>query len=54
MCSKYSVKPAQSDTNGMCPASGNALTLFRREDSNEVSSPWKNGEDADSAMKCGI
>ena len=29
ICSKYSVNPAQSATNGRCPASGNALTLFR-------------------------
>ena len=38
----------------MCPDSGNANTELRRDESNAVSSPWKNGDDADSAMKCGM
>jgi hypothetical protein len=40
MPAKYSANCAQSATKGMCPASGKALTAVRREDWNEVSSPW--------------
>jgi hypothetical protein len=40
MVAKYSRNAAQSGTKGMWPDSGNALTAVRREDWNDVSSPW--------------
>jgi hypothetical protein len=41
-------------TAGIRPESGKEDTACSREVSNEVSSPCENGEDADSAMKCGM
>ena len=39
--------------NGARPLSGKANTEFSRAESNSVSLPCTNGDDADSAMKCG-
>ena len=41
-------------TAGMYPDKGNAFTLFNRAESNAVSTPCRNGEAADRAMKCGL
>ena len=39
--------------NGARPDSGNANTEFSRAESNRVSTPCTNGDEALSAMKCG-
>ena len=44
---------SQRKVNGARPDSGNANTEFSRAESNSVSTPWKYGDEADSAMKCG-
>ena len=41
-------------TNGARPDSGNANTEFRRAESKPVSSPCTNGDDAASAIRCGM
>ena len=43
----------QVERNGARPLSGKANTEFSRADSNSVSPRCKNGDEADSAMKCG-
>ena len=46
------VVPA-AGVNGARPLIGKANTEFRRAESNSVSRPCTNGDEADSAMKCG-
>jgi hypothetical protein len=41
-------------TGGICPESGNAETACSREVSNDVSTPCEKGDEAESAMKCGM
>ena len=51
---KYSSKLSQVSANGARPDSGNANTEFSRAEWKPVSTPWMYGDDADSAMKCGM
>ena len=52
--SKNFVKSAQVSTKGARPDSGKANTEFSRAEWNPVSVPCTKGEEADSAMKCGM
>ena len=47
-------KSSQRVTKGARPDSGKANTELSRAESNPVSVPWMNGDDADSAIRCGM
>jgi len=51
---KYTLaNSSQLSTKGARPLKGKANTEFSRAESNSVSTPCENGDEADSAMKCG-
>ncbi len=52
--SKKASKPAQVSVKGARPDKGKANTELSRADWKPVSTPWTKGDEADSAMKCGM